>query len=54
MIATCQYSLPSPPRDLRSYKEHQQFFSQHFVKKGTEIARACLETLASLKKIDAK
>jgi 6,7-dimethyl-8-ribityllumazine synthase len=36
------------PRDYHDHADHQQFFREHFVKKGTEVARACLETVASL------
>jgi 6,7-dimethyl-8-ribityllumazine synthase len=36
------------PRDFHEHEDHQDFFRQHFVKKGTEVARACLETVASL------
>ena len=34
------------PRDFHAHEEHQQFFEAHFVKKGTEVAQACLATLA--------
>jgi 6,7-dimethyl-8-ribityllumazine synthase len=37
------------PRDFHETEEHHRFFSEHFVKKGAEVARACLETMASLK-----
>ena len=36
------------PRDFHESEEHHRFFSEHFVKKGAEAARACLGTLASL------
>ena len=32
--------------------DHLQFFSAHFAKKGAEVARACLETVASLRALD--
>ena len=41
------------PRDFHEHEEHREFFSQHFVKKGEEVARACLQTLASLKQAEA-
>ena len=37
------------PRDFHGHEEHVSFFSDHFVKKGTEVARACLDTLAALR-----
>lgn len=37
------------PRDFHETEEHRQFFSEHFVKKGAEVARACLETVAGLR-----
>jgi 6,7-dimethyl-8-ribityllumazine synthase len=36
------------PRDFHDHEEHLRFFAEHFTKKGTEAARACIETLASL------
>ncbi len=39
------------PRDFHDHEDHQRFFREHFVRKGTEVARACLETLASLEGI---
>ena len=36
------------PRDFHEHEDHQRFFREHFVKKGTEVARACLETVSSL------
>ena len=41
------------PRDFHEHEEHQRFFSEHFVKKGVEVARACLETIAGLRRVDA-
>ena len=37
------------PRDFHEHEEHQRFFREHFVKKGTEAARACLQTIAALR-----
>lgn len=42
------FSMVLTPRDFHEHEDHQRFFREHFVKKGTEAARACLETLASL------
>jgi 6,7-dimethyl-8-ribityllumazine synthase len=47
------FSAVLTPRDFHDHEEHKQFFSEHFVKKGTEVARACLETLATLHAVDA-
>jgi 6,7-dimethyl-8-ribityllumazine synthase len=47
------FSAVLTPRDFHDHEEHQRFFSEHFVKKGTEVARACLETLASLRAVEA-
>ena len=41
------------PRDFHEHEEHQRFFSEHFVKKGAEVARACLETIAGLRRVEA-
>lgn len=35
------------PRDFHEHDEHRRFFAEHFVKKGTEVARACLQTIAN-------
>jgi 6,7-dimethyl-8-ribityllumazine synthase len=37
------------PRDFHEHDEHQRFFREHFVQKGTEAARACLQTIAALR-----
>jgi len=36
------------PRDFHDHEDHQRFFREHLVKKGTEAAQACLGTIASL------
>jgi 6,7-dimethyl-8-ribityllumazine synthase len=41
------------PRDFHEHDDHVRFFSEHFVKKGIEVARACLETIAGLRRVDA-
>jgi 6,7-dimethyl-8-ribityllumazine synthase len=43
------FSAVLTPRDFHDHEEHQNFFREHFVKKGTEVAGACLITLHSLK-----
>lgn len=42
------FSAVLTPRDFHEHEEHKNFFSAHFVKKGVEVARACLDTLESL------
>ena len=36
------------PRDFHEHEEHHGFFKAHFLKKGVEVASACMATLASL------
>ncbi len=36
------------PRDFHEHDSHRQFFHQHLHTKGQEVARSCLQTLASL------
>lgn len=44
------FSVVLTPKEFREHvAEHEDFFGTHFVKKGTEAARACLATLASLR-----
>jgi 6,7-dimethyl-8-ribityllumazine synthase len=40
------------PRDFHEHDDHHHFFSEHFVKKGIEVARACMATIASLRAAD--
>jgi 6,7-dimethyl-8-ribityllumazine synthase len=47
------FSAVLTPRDFHEHDDHHRFFREHFVKKGTEVARACLETLASLRAMAA-
>jgi 6,7-dimethyl-8-ribityllumazine synthase len=42
------FSSVLTPRDFHEHEEHLQFFRQHMVKKGTEVAQACLRTVAAL------
>ena len=39
------------PRDFHEHAEHVKFFSEHFVKKGVEVAKACIETIAGLRRV---
>ncbi|HXE22904.1 MAG TPA: 6,7-dimethyl-8-ribityllumazine synthase [Rhodoferax sp.] len=40
------------PLRFHEHEEHQRFFTEHFVVKGTEAAQACLQTVHSLRQID--
>jgi 6,7-dimethyl-8-ribityllumazine synthase len=40
------------PRDFHEHDDHHRFFSEHFVKKGVEVARACLATIAALRAVE--
>lgn len=42
------FSAVLTPRDFHEHEEHLNFFRAHFVKKGTEAAQACLQTLRVL------
>lgn len=37
------------PRDFHEHEDHHRFFSEHFVKKGIEVARSCLAQVAALR-----
>jgi 6,7-dimethyl-8-ribityllumazine synthase len=47
------FSMVLTPRDFHEHEVHLRFFREHFVKKGTEVACACLETLACLEALPA-
>ena len=40
------FSVVLTPKDFHEHDTHREFFSQHFVAKGAEAARACVQTLA--------
>ncbi len=42
------FSAVLTPWEFHEHDEHQQFFRRHFIKKGTEVAQACLATLEIL------
>ncbi|WP_367849617.1 6,7-dimethyl-8-ribityllumazine synthase [Rhodoferax sp. WC2427] len=46
------FSAVLTPHHFHSHAEHQQFFGDHFVHKGAEVAQACLATVASLRRLD--
>lgn len=39
------------PKSFHDHADHQRFFSEHFLSKGAEAARACLETVMSLEQL---
>ena len=41
-------SVVLTPMNFHDSQEHQRFFAEHFVVKGTEAARACMQTVATL------
>ena len=43
------FSAVLTPRDFHDHEEHRSFFAAHFVKKGEEVASACLATLRGLR-----
>ena len=43
------FSAVLTPRDFHEHETHRQFFAEHFVHKGQEVALACLQTLHSLR-----
>ena len=45
------FSAVLTPHDFHEHAEHQRFFREHFVTKGTEAAQACVQTLASLQRL---
>ncbi len=41
------------PQQFHEHEEHQRFFADHFVVKGTEAASACLMTVSALRQVQA-
>lgn len=39
------------PQDFHEHEDHHRFFREHFFKKGVEVARVCLSTMAGLRDI---
>ena len=46
------FSAVLTPQHFHEHEEHRKFFTAHFLTKGKEVAQACLETLASLTKLE--
>jgi 6,7-dimethyl-8-ribityllumazine synthase len=47
------FSVVLTPLHFHEHDDHQHFFANHFVTKGQEAARACVQTLESLQAIEA-
>ena len=45
------FSAVLTPHHFHAGEEHQQFFKEHFVLKGREVAHACANTLEALSKL---
>jgi 6,7-dimethyl-8-ribityllumazine synthase len=45
------FSAVLTPHHFHEHEEHRRYFSGHFIVKGTEVAQACLRTVASLQKL---
>ena len=41
------------PHHFHEHVEHRKYFYQHFAVKGTEVADACIKTLAGLRQLEA-
>jgi 6,7-dimethyl-8-ribityllumazine synthase len=41
------------PRNFHEHEDHRRFFTEHLVKKGIEVAHACLQTLTNLRSLEA-
>ena len=47
------FSAVLTPQHFHEHEEHRRFFTEHFLTKGKEVAQACLQTIASLAKVEA-
>lgn len=47
------FSAVLTPQQFHEHEVHERFFADHFVVKGTEVARACVQTLESLRRLAA-
>ena len=41
------------PQRFHEHEDHRRFFTDHFLVKGTEVARACAQTIAGIAAISA-
>ena len=42
------------PHAFHEHAEHREFFSRHFITKGQEAARACVQALAAAQQVDQR
>jgi 6,7-dimethyl-8-ribityllumazine synthase len=47
------FSAVLTPHHFHEHVEHRKYFHRHFAVKGTEVAEACVKTLAALERVDA-
>ncbi len=45
-------SVVLTPLNFHDHEDHQRFFAEHFVVKGTQAAQACVQTVAALAQAD--
>ena len=45
-------SVVLTPLNFHDHEDHQRFFAEHFVVKGTQAAEACVQTVAALAQAD--
>ena len=45
------FSVVLTPHHFHEHEEHRAYFTRHFVTKGAEAARACLQTVAALDRV---
>ena len=46
------FSAVLTPHHFHEHVEHRKYFHRHFAVKGTEVAEACVKTLAALERVD--
>lgn len=44
-------SVALTPQQFHEHEEHRKFFTEHFVTKGAEAARACAQTVANIDRL---
>ncbi len=47
------FSVVLTPLHFHEHEEHRRFFTEHFLTKGKEAAKACMQTVLSLQQIEA-
>ncbi|MGH8848109.1 MAG: 6,7-dimethyl-8-ribityllumazine synthase, partial [Polaromonas sp.] len=46
-------SVVLTPLHFHEHEEHRRFFTEHLLTKGKEAAQACMQTVASLREVEA-